>query len=344
VTSTDPWGFVLPDAPELSRATVERSEWLRADTARQVQLWPTALVLPVDPGGQAPVRDDDARLVLRPATEFGAEPPRTAVLLGTGRHGSGRHDTGRHDTGRHDTGRHDTSAELTAYWAVPVAHAEPLPGEHWRDLRGCAAELDDTDAGLFTTAVAVLGWHARAQFCAICGSRNEFHAAGWAARCVANGHEEYPRTDPAVICIVRDADDSHVLLGRQAAWPEGRYSVLAGFVEAGESLEACVVREIEEEVGVPVHDVRYLGSQPWPFPRSVMIGFSAVADIDVPLVPADGEIADARWVARDELRDALARGAWSDRDGPAHGSAPLVLPGSVSIARRMLEAWAASSP
>ncbi|HEY2725197.1 MAG TPA: NAD(+) diphosphatase [Pseudonocardiaceae bacterium] len=316
---TGPSGFVLSQAPLLSRATVDRSEWLRTDPARQHELWPTSWVLPVEPGGRVPVRDD-GWLALRPATGFAAAPPAGAVLLGLAPRGA--------------------DGRPTAYWAAPVAAAEPLPGEHWRDLRGCGAELDDTDAGLLTAATGVLGWHARARFCAICGSRTVLRAAGWAARCVENGHEEYPRTDPAVICLVHDVDDRQVLLARQASWPGGRYSVLAGFVEAGESLEACVVREIGEEVGVPVRDVRYLGSQPWPFPRSLMVGFSAVGDIDSPVQPADGEIADARWVSRDELREALTRGAWSDRDGPAHGAAPLVLPGPVSIARRMLEAWA----
>src|SRR6185295_293966 len=114
-------------------------------------------------------------------------------------------------------------------------------------------------------------------------------------------------TDPAVICLVHDGAD-RVLLARQPVWAPGRFSVLAGFVEAGESLEACVVREIREEVGVDVSEVSYLGSQAWPFPRSLMIGFHALADPAQPLVPADGEIAEAMWVTRDELRAALNHG------------------------------------
>ena len=146
-----------------------------------------------------------------------------------------------------------------------------------------------------------------------------------------SGHEDYPRTDPAVICLVHDGAE-RVLLARQPVWPEGRFSVLAGFVEAGESLEACVLREIHEEVGVPVREVSYLGSQAWPFPRSLMVGFQAVADADAPLRPAEGEIAEAMWVTRDELRAALARrrlgcrglgpqaaGRGVDRPGDARG-------------------------
>jgi NAD+ diphosphatase len=113
--------------------------------------------------------------------------------------------------------------------------------------------------------------------------------------------------------------------------------VLAGFVEAGESLEACVVREIHEEVGVRVRDLHYLGSQSWPFPRSLMIGFHAVADPDAPLVPADGEIAEAHWATRADLQRALDAGDWSGRS-----DAPFLLPGRVSIARTMLESWAAA--
>ncbi len=123
--------------------------------------------------------------------------------------------------------------------------------------------------------------------------------------------------------------------------------MLAGFVEAGESLEACVAREVAEEVGAAVRELHYLGSQPWPFPRSLMLGFVAVADIDAPLAPADGEIAEARWVSREELRSALTLGGWTRREGDRHeaadadaGGAPLLLPGEVSIARRMLDAWA----
>ena len=129
-----------------------------------------------------------------------------------------------------------------------------------------------------------------------------------------------------------------MLLARQPVWPEGRFSVLAGFVEAGESLEACVMREIHEEVGAVVQDVQYLGSQAWPFPRSLMVGFHALADPAVPLVPADGEIAEAMWVTREELRAALDHGDWSgERPGQAKR---LLLPGQVSIARSMLESWA----
>lgn len=327
----------LSHPPVLSRSAVLRDERLRTDRARQVAGWPHARLVVVDAEGRTPVtwRDEpgagfavgDAgtwdvafgsggELRTRPTT--GAEPPDEAVLLGE-RGG-------------------------VAFWAVrgeiDLAAGEDPAG--WVDLRMAGAALDSLGAGLFTSAVAVLNWHDAARFCSRDGSPTHPGAAGWHRRCEAGGHEEYPRTDPAVICLVHDGAD-RVLLARQPVWPVGRFSVLAGFVEAGESLEACVVREVGEEVGLAVRDVRYLGSQAWPFPRSVMIGFHAVADPDAPVRPADGEIAEAVWVTRAELRAALARGDWGVRaGGEGPGQRLLLLPGKVSIARSMLESWAAA--
>jgi len=316
--------FALLGPPVLSRSAVVRDEPLRYDTARQCAGWPTARLLVVDVDGRAPIEwtgrapegpwgmdtDGTARLVTIPTT--GDAPPPDAVLLG--------------------------EADGTAYWAVRDPR-ELVPGEDpvsRGDLRQTGAALDALGAGLLTTAVAVLNWHDAAGFCGRDGSPTRPQAAGWQRVCQAHGHEDYPRTDPAIICLVHDGAD-RVLLARQPVWPEGRFSVLAGFVEAGESLEACVLREIHEEVGVPVRDVAYLGSQAWPFPRSLMVGFQAVADADVPLRPAQGEIAEAMWVTRAELREAMAAGDWAGAPGSR-----LLLPGAVSIARAMLEGWAAA--
>jgi len=319
--------FVLGAAPMLSRSTVDRSEESRVDAERLAALWRRGRVILVDRKGRTPVVEDGTGLLDRPADGLGATPPERAVLLGE------------------DDG--------VGYWAVPVNEeltegTRPPPnswgmwlggtasdGEQWHDLRSVGALLDDRGAGLLTTAVALFNWHARARFCAKCGVSAEIANAGWASRCQGCGREEYPRTDPAVICLVHDETGpagEHVLLARQPIWPPDRYSVLAGFVEAGESLEACVEREVREEVGVSVRDVRYLGSQPWPFPRSIMIGFAAVADRSAPITLADGEIEEARWVARAEVRAALAAGGALDG---------LILPGPTSIARQMLAGWAA---
>jgi NAD+ diphosphatase len=253
-------------------------------------------------------------LLTRPAADFGAAPPSDAVLLGE--HGE------------------------RAYWTLRVRSADGAEAQaDWLDLRASGAQLDATGAGLFSTAVAVLNWHSSARFCAHCGGATEPENAGWMRRCTREGREEYPRTDPAVICLVHD-DADRTLLARQPVWPPGRYSVLAGFVEAGESLEACVAREVAEEVGVTVRDIRYLGSQPWPFPRSLMIGFSAVADPEQPLRLADGEIEHAFWASRAEVRSAANRGDWGARTDEG----ALLLPPPVSIARAMLDSWLADAP
>jgi len=311
--------FRLLHPPLLSRATVDRDESLRLDADRLAAGWPKARVLVVDDHGRAPMDTGPSGqplLLTKPATGIGQLPPEDATLLG--------------------------QQGDVAYWTVrgrpSLVDGDDPAG--WRDLRARGADLPATDAGLLVTAVAVLNWHHSARFCGRCGTPTRPVHAGWARVCTSCGHEEYPRTDPAVICLVHDdgSDGSaRVLLARQPAWPPGRYSVLAGFVEAGESLEACVRREITEEVGVTVHDISYLGSQAWPFPRSLMIGFEAVADPGQPLRPADGEIAEAMWLTRDELRAALDDGDWVTGDGR-----PLLLPPPVSIARSMLDSWAAS--
>ncbi|MQA12248.1 MAG: NAD(+) diphosphatase [Pseudonocardiaceae bacterium] len=325
--------FQLAALPNLSRSTVDRDEMLRQDADRLAAQWANASVVLVDRLGRTAVRAGGSSLALRPATEFGSEPPDDAVLLGE-QDGvvywailAAQHTDG----GDADA---DPAEVARRVWEAPP----DTDKESWSDLRATGALLDDTSAGLFTTAVALLNWHRRARYCARCGAEVSRVLAGWATRCSGCGREEYPRTDPAVICLVHDdvgVNGEYVLLARQPIWPEGRYSVLAGFVEAGESLESCVVREIREEVGADVYDVRYLGSQPWPFPRSLMLGFAARASRSGDLVPSDDEIAEAHWVPRADVREAMRAGGRSEKLG---------LPGGSSIARLMLEAWADAEP
>jgi NAD+ diphosphatase len=215
--------------------------------------------------------------------------------------------------------------EDIAYFAE---HAPARGSEGWADLRQVGASLGDRDAGLMVTAVALDNWLRTHVRCPRCGAETVFSAAGWSRRCPADGTDHFPRTDPAVIVLVIDRDD-RALLGRQARWADGWFSTLAGFVESGESAEAAVRREVLEESGVTIatgpDDVRYLGSQPWPFPCSLMLGYHAWADD--PRIAVDGdEIAEARWFTRDELADACGTGA-------------VRLPPSVSIARRLVERW-----
>jgi NAD+ diphosphatase len=203
--------------------------------------------------------------------------------------------------------------------------ARAKPGLRPADLREAAALLNDRDAGLFTHAVALANWHATHTHCPRCGTPTVTVAAGHAQRCPADGSEHFPRIDPAVIMLVTDPDD-RCLLARNRRWPERRVSILAGFVEPGESAEQAVAREVGEETGITVARVRYVGSQPWPMPQSLMLGFRASAAGDLELRVDDDEIAEAHWFSRDELRSALA-------------SREILLPPPVSIAHRLIESW-----
>jgi NAD+ diphosphatase len=193
-------------------------------------------------------------------------------------------------------------------------------------LREAGVLLTDRDAELLVHAVALENWQRMHRFCSRCGDRTVIAAAGHVRRCPACGAEHYPRTDPAVIMLVTDELD-RALLGRQVHWPEGRFSTLAGFVEPGESIEQAVVREVAEEAGVAVdvEGVEYLGSQPWPFPSSLMLGFTARATSS--RIEVDGEeIEEARWFSRDELAAAFESGE-------------VLPPSGISIAARLVEHW-----
>lgn len=194
----------------------------------------------------------------------------------------------------------------------------------WRTLREAGELLSDTDAGVLTSAVALANWHDRYRCCPRCGTPTEATEGGWVRVCPQDGSQHHPRTDAAVIVAVTD-NEERILLARGPHWPQGRLSVLAGFVEAGESLESAVAREVREEVGVRVRGIVYRGNQPWPFPSSLMVGFTARAfDTELNLDPA--EIAEASWFARGELAYAVRSGV-------------VALPPRVSIARRLIEYW-----
>ena len=171
-----------------------------------------------------------------------------------------------------------------------------------RELRPLAPMLPNDTASLLAYARALVLWRARHHYCGVCGERNAPMRAGHVMRCQRPGcnTETFPRLDPAIIVLVTDPSGERALLGRQASWPEGRYSTIAGFVEPGESLEEAVVREVAEETGVQVGDVTYDSSQPWPFPSSLMLGFHAVARSEA-ITLRDGELQDARWFTRADV-------------------------------------------
>jgi NAD+ diphosphatase len=195
-------------------------------------------------------------------------------------------------------------------------------------IRELAAVLDPTEASLAVHAIALDNWHAAHQFCPRCGSRTDPAAAGSERRCVFDGSVHFPRTDPAVIVLVTDPDD-RALLGRQAEWPKGRFSTLAGFVEPGESAEQAVAREVGEESGVLASEIRYDGTQPWPFPSSLMLGLFARAGHCEPK-PDGFELEQVRWFSRADLAAGIADGS-------------VAAPTSVSISRRLIERWYGSA-
>jgi NAD+ diphosphatase len=304
--------FQLQTVPLLSRVGADRADQLRTDVDAATQGWPDAALLRVDSRNQVLVAN--GRVVLGAAADLADQPPPNAVFLG-----------------RIEGGQH--------VWAIrgalqapedPDARAEVV------NLRSLGPIFDDTSSQLMSSAVALLNWHDSARFSAVDGSPTKSARAGWSRINPVTGHEEFPRIDPAVICLVHDGGDRAVL-ARQAVWPERMFSLLAGFVEAGESFEVCVAREILEEIGLTVRDVRYLGSQPWPFPRSLMVGFHAMGDPSEEFAFNDGEIAEASWFTRDEVRVALEAGDWS-----SSSESKLLLPGSISIARVIIESWAAA--
>jgi NAD+ diphosphatase len=211
----------------------------------------------------------------------------------------------------------------------PVDQTHPaLPEDHrFADLRSCMVRLSARDAELAAIAKALLGWHRTHRFCAACGAPSAAVKGGWQRSCPACGAQHFPRTDPVVIMLVTQGN--RTLVGRSPGWPPGMYSCLAGFVEPGETIEAAVRREVAEETGVPVGRVRYIASQPWPWPASLMIGCRAEASDDrITLDPA--ELEDARWITREDMV-AVLDGRHPDIRPARRGA----------IARALIEGWLA---
>ncbi|KAB7771030.1 NAD(+) diphosphatase [Xanthomonas maliensis] len=275
--------------------SLDRGDLLREDPLALARLWPQAQVLLIDAKGLVL-----ADVAGQPLPVTGAElslEPEAALFLGL----------------REQHGWFCVAAET-----VEVAAPQRL------DLRQIAAEWPAPLASLAAYARAMLHWQARTRFCGVCGGATVLRRAGFVAQCSQCQTEHYPRVDPAIIVAVSDGD--RLLLGRQASWAPGRYSVIAGFVEPGEALEQTVAREVYEETRVRVQQCHYLASQPWPFPGALMLGFSAqAAASEQPQVT--GELEDARWVSHSEIGAALA------------GEGPIGLPPPISISRALIEHW-----
>lgn len=269
--------------PPLARSTLDRAAQLRTDAVWLAEAWTRARVLVVC-DGKALVAGE--RLVLLSADQA---PEGQRLFLGVDSFG-------------------------TPYFAIagrlPPTRADDLVRPH--GVREVGHLLSDFDAGLLMTAVALANWHARYGFSPTTGLPTSTGDGGW-VRVDEAGNQLWPRTDPAVIVVVHDGvlgEDGCCLLGQNIAWSRlgalPRYSCLAGFVEPGESAEQAVVREVAEEVGIRVRNVRYVASQPWPYPGSLMLGFHAQAAPGEPVTVDPTEIADARWFSRAEIRAAAA--------------------------------------
>jgi NAD+ diphosphatase len=287
----------------LSRAVLDRAADRRRDEEWLEKAWaaPDTQVVLVA-GDKLAVTPDRSSLKMVPP---GAAPDGLRIFLGIDREaGAGQ------------------SADGRAVFAVLV---EDEPDESYAGLREIGGVLDDREAGIAVNVIGLANWHAVHTHCANCGAHTEVVDAGHVRRCPECGLSHFPRSDPAIIVLVTD-DQDRALLGRNPNWPPGRYSTLAGFVEPGESLEAAVRREVFEESGVVIgDDVYYAGSQPWPMPSSLMLGFYARATGFEIEVDAD-EIVDARWFSRDDLRALVDAG-------------DMALPGNISISRRLIEGW-----
>ncbi len=287
-------------------AALDRADHLRSDPAALVALWPQARIVLLDDDGRA-LADAGQQLYAPSGAELGGGPG-AAVFLGL---------------------------QQGAAWFAANAATVELDAPERVDLRSAATHWPAFEATAFAQARAILHWQARHRHCGACGGAIAFSRAGWLGRCTRCEHEHYPRTDPAVIAAVSDGE--RLLLGRQAPWPSGRWSVLAGFVEPGESLEQTVAREVLEETGVRVRSARYLASQPWPFPSGLMLGFLAQAEPDEPV--AGDELEDARWFSVDEVRAGLQRDCNAEPGDNADG---LALSSPISIARWLIQQWLAS--
>jgi NAD+ diphosphatase len=280
--------------PRLGRAVVDRAAHRRRDPDWLAEAWERAGVLLVDSSGRAPVTE-------------GADGPELLLLDGRAAAQATGPDADPEE--RYFLGEDDERAYFVVRAEVP-AGPRLAAGARSAGLREVGADLGERDVDLLVTALALLNWHETHGFSPVTGAPTVPDEAGWVRQSSDAGPPVFPRTDPAVIMLVSDGVDGpggRALLGRQASWPPDRWSCLAGFVEPGESAEAAVLREVREETSVRAHTVRYLASQPWPFPGSLMLGFTALADPDDPIVVDTTELEDARWFTREELTQVRAR-------------------------------------
>jgi NAD+ diphosphatase len=292
---------------------INRESELRTDAAKLAELWKTAQIMHlVD--ARLSAGDDSLTFIdaaaVKVAQEIFVEGDR--FFLGVGR---------------------DDNQAYFAWnttWVSPpeddgTEEFEKRKYEGFKTLREIGGNLDADELALAMHAVGLANWHVTHTHCSQCGAKTLSDLGGSVRVCPNDSTQHHPRTDPAVIVLVKDKDD-RILLGHQPIWPDKRFSTFAGFVETGESFEECVSREVFEEAGVYLTDITYLTSQPWPFPASIMIAFEAITHRPEEARPDGTEITEVRWFSRDELMGAIA-------------TQDILLPPSISVARRMIETW-----
>jgi NAD+ diphosphatase len=292
---------------------INRESELRTDATKLAQLWKTAQIIHVV-DARLSAGDDSLTFIdaaaVKVAQEIFVEGDR--FFLGVGRD------------------------DNQAYFAWNTTWISPLEDdgteefekrkyEGFKTLREIGGNLDADELALAMHAVGLANWHVTHTHCSQCGAKTLSDLGGSVRVCPNDSTQHHPRTDPAVIVLVKDKDD-RILLGHQPIWPDKRFSTFAGFVETGESFEECVSREVFEEAGVYLTDITYLTSQPWPFPASIMIAFEAITHRPEEARPDGTEITEVRWFSRDELKGAIA-------------TQDILLPPSISVARRMIETW-----
>ena len=299
---------------------LDRAAELRAAPDRLAALWPGARVLPMWRG--RPLMNQGAGLAFLPATHALAGRPDSALFLGCDKDGA---------LFVQDLSAwvpDDPTAQQAGFFDTSVQAHPDLPAtQMFCELRAVMADLTARDAELAATARALLEWHRSHRFCASCGAPSVISHAGWQRQCPACSALHFPRTDPVVIMLITRGNS--LLLGRGPTWPEGMYSLLAGFIEPGETIEAAVRREVYEESGIVVGEVNYLASQPWPFPASLMIGCRGEAISEAITIDPE-ELQDALWISREDLVAAFA------------GTHPLIKPSRKgAIAQFLMSHWLA---
>ena len=283
---------------------IDRSSHLRENPATLDLLWSKAQILHIARG--------------RIGAEGYLNADRVAALIASGEFKEGS----RYFLGL-DAVTGDPYFAWDTQWSVAKTDDEMKVG--FTTLRDVGAALSAIDVELALHGVALSNWHRAHPCCSKCGGPTRVDLGGAVRVCDVDKSQHHPRTDGAVIVLIRDNDD-RILLGHQPIWPEGRFSCFAGFLEPGETFEQCVAREVFEESGVSVREINYLGSQPWPFPASIMISFDAVTDFPEAARPDGTEITEVKWFTRDQLRAEAKAGT-------------LLLPPTISVARKMIERW-----